>query len=147
MPACWYWWWRSGSLTWLSKMHPLVLCGPTHFYQSKMYSLVLCAPIHFYQRSFHTKLSRYVFLQVINGTAYKNDETYHYRQAQEIAHAWQAFFEPAGLGSMPEDIQYYCCGQFLVDINRIQRLPREFYLKVFCSSGFSSSKAATISLS
>ena len=31
----------------------------------------------------------------------------------------------------PEAIQYYCCAQFVVTKERIQRLPREFYLQVY----------------
>jgi hypothetical protein len=60
---------------------------------------------------------------------YVQNNTMHYRQAKDVAQAWENFFEPAGLGPLPKEIRYYCCAQFAVRKEQIMRLPREFYLK------------------
>jgi len=51
-------------------------------------------------------------VQIINGTVYLPNNTYHYWQATDVVIAWETFFEPAGLGPIPKEIRYYCCAQF-----------------------------------
>lgn len=75
-----------------------------------------------------------VLLQTLNGTTFDSEGSYRYRQALEVKLAWEQFFGPAGLGPMPPEVQYYCCAQFLVTSERIQHLPREFYLQVTLST-------------
>ena len=61
---------------------------------------------------------------------YEHDNTFHWQQAKDVANAWGEFFGPAGLGSLPDEIRYFCCAQFVVRRRHIQRHPREFYLQV-----------------
>ena len=72
-------------------------------------------------------------MQIVNGTAYVDQQAYHYRQAGDVLFAWLSVYGPAGLGPVPEAIQYYCCAQFVVTKARIQKFPREFYLQVSTS--------------
>lgn len=67
--------------------------------------------------------------QIINNTVYLREEEFQFRQASNVALAWEEFLGPAGLGDVPGEIQYFCCGQFAVTRERIMLLPRNFYLQ------------------
>lgn len=65
----------------------------------------------------------------VDGRLYLSDDVFHYRQSLDVANAWTEFFEPAGLGPLPEEIRYMCCAQFVVPKSKIMLRPREFYLQ------------------
>ena len=78
-------------------------------------------------------LVRQCCLQIYNGTVYDHDNTFHWQQAKDVANAWQEFFGPAGLGTLPEEVHYFCCAQFVVRKEHIRSRPRKFYLQVSLS--------------
>jgi hypothetical protein len=81
----------------------------------------------------HSEINECCWVQIINNTVYLREEEFQFRQASNVALAWEEFLGPAGLGDVPGEIQYFCCGQFAVTRERIMLLPRNFYLQVSSS--------------
>lgn len=69
-------------------------------------------------------------MQVINGTTYQFEGILQYGRGELLTQAWEYFFEPAGFGKIPEKIRCSVTGEFFVTKEKIQRHPRELYLRM-----------------
>lgn len=71
-----------------------------------------------------------LFVQTADKDGARHLEAFHYQQATDVAAAWASFFEPRGFGSLPDEIRYYCCAQFVVGRETIRSRPQSFYVEV-----------------
>ena len=69
-------------------------------------------------------------MQIIAGKAYPWMEAYVWHQWKAGQQFYDELLGPAGLGPMPNRIEFYCCSQFAVTRDRIKARPRKFYTDV-----------------
>lgn len=69
-------------------------------------------------------------MQMMNGTTYNPEGLLQFGRGEWLKKAWEHFFEPAGVGKIPEKIRCSVTGEFFVTRERIQRHPRDFYLRM-----------------
>ena len=65
--------------------------------------------------------------QIWKGKAYDSWQMYVHHQLLANVKTWDQCLGPAGLGPLPERIQYVCCSQFVVDRATVQKRPKAFY--------------------